>query len=640
MFLFNKPSGHPTQRVFTIDGFRNWKKVRDGKNCDILNHIGKDPNSFHRIAERSYEDLKNQSQHIQNVFENFTSEQIANNRLQLKASIEVVRMLAFQGIAFRGRDESVDSTNRGNFLEILNLIVSYNEQIAEVIAKALKNASYTSPMIQKEILHIFSTKVKETIRKEIGNAKFCIIVDEARDESMKEQMAIVLRFVDKDGFVRERFFGLVHVFNTAAATLQNGIYFVLSQHKLAIENIRGQGYDGTSNMRGGWNGLQALVSNDCPYAYYIHCFAHRLQLALVAASKEVIPVHQFFTNLTFIVNIVCASCSRFEELRIAQTAEIAYLIEIDEIQSGRGLNQISNLQRAGDTRWSSHLRSVSSLIKIFSPACEVLLKIIDVGTTSSQRAEADSVYQVMTSFEFVFILHLMKETMQITDHLCQELQSKSQDILSAMNLVSSTKAYIQQYRDDKWDDLLTNVKSFCEKRNIDVPDMSARYIARQVELLILGFALDPQAARESFRIDDICQLVNKFYPQDFTDLEKEQLEIELNHYKHNVVQHSSFQALSNISEFCQWLVSTGKSTIYQLVFRVIVLVLTLPVSTATTERAFSAMNIVKTRLRNKIEDEFLTDSLMVYIEKEVAATISIDSIIDGFRDSKTRRVPF
>jgi len=63
-------------------------------------------------------------------------------------------------------------------------------------------------------------------------------------------------------------------------------------------------------------------------------------------------------------------------------------------------------------------------------------------------------------------------------------------------------------------------------------------------------------------------------------------------------------------------------------------VLTLPVSTATTERAFSAMNIVKTRLRNKIEDEFLMDSLIVYIEREVAATINIDSIIDDFRDSK------
>jgi hypothetical protein len=62
-------------------------------------------------------------------------------------------------------------------------------------------------------------------------------------------------------------------------------------------------------MRGEWNVLQAFISNDCPYAYYIHCFAHRLQLALVAASKEVILVHQFFTNLNSIVNIVCASCN-------------------------------------------------------------------------------------------------------------------------------------------------------------------------------------------------------------------------------------------------------------------------------------------------------------------------------------------
>jgi hypothetical protein len=46
-------------------------------------------------------------------------------------------------------------------------MVSYNEQIAEVIAKTpkKKNASYTSSMIQKEILHIFSTKVNEAIRK-------------------------------------------------------------------------------------------------------------------------------------------------------------------------------------------------------------------------------------------------------------------------------------------------------------------------------------------------------------------------------------------------------------------------------------------------------------------------------------------
>jgi hypothetical protein len=90
--------------------------------------------------------------------------------------------------------------------------------------------------------------------------------------------------------------------------------------------------------------LQALVSNDSLYTYYIHCFIHRLQLALVAASKKVIPVHQFFTNLNSIVNIVYASYNRCEDLRVAQIVEFAYMIEIDEIKTGRRLNQISTLQ--------------------------------------------------------------------------------------------------------------------------------------------------------------------------------------------------------------------------------------------------------------------------------------------------------
>ena len=55
-------------------------------------------------------------------------------------------------------------------------------------------------MIQKDILHILATKVREKLREEVGNAKFCILVDEAKDASNKKQMAIVLRFVDVQGF--------------------------------------------------------------------------------------------------------------------------------------------------------------------------------------------------------------------------------------------------------------------------------------------------------------------------------------------------------------------------------------------------------------------------------------------------------
>jgi hypothetical protein len=105
----------------------------------------------------------------------------------------------------------------------------------------------------------FSTKVNEVICDEIGDVKFCLIVDEARNKSIKEQMAIVLRFVDNNGFVRERFFDLVHVFDTAASTLKKCIYSVLSKHQLDIQNIRRQRYNSASNMRGGGGGMSCKL---------------------------------------------------------------------------------------------------------------------------------------------------------------------------------------------------------------------------------------------------------------------------------------------------------------------------------------------------------------------------------------------
>ena len=84
--------------------------------------------------------------------------------------------------------------------------------------------------------------------------------------------------------------------------------------------------------------------SDCPYAYYVHCFTHRLQLALVATSKEVIPIHHFFSKLTFIVNIVCSSSKCHDELQVIMLDEITYLLEIDELENGKRANQIGTLK--------------------------------------------------------------------------------------------------------------------------------------------------------------------------------------------------------------------------------------------------------------------------------------------------------
>ena len=447
-----------------------------------------------------------------------------------------------------------------------------------------------------------------------------------------------------------------------------------------MKNIRGQGYDGASNMRGEFNGLKALLLKDSPYAYYVHCFAHRLQLALVAATREVIPIEQFFTKLAIIINIVDASSKRHDELEAAQREEINNKIANDDgIETGRGLNQVGSLQRAGDTRWSSHLNSINSMQRLFGATGKVHQTIIEEGNRT-QRSEADAAFDTLMSYEFVFLLHLMKKLLTLSDNLCQALQRRTQDIVNAMGLVSTTKELIQNFRDNGWNDLLLEIASFCTKNDVQIPDMTSPYTAgkgrsrlpinitmehhyrvdlfmaatdsqlqeinnrfdeQMVDLLLLSSALDPKDSYKSFDIDKICLLVSKHYPEDFSSQEKCRLSTELQHFFLDVQRTPELQHLSTLTQLSRVLAETGKATsAYPLFDRLIRLVLTLPMSTATCERAFSAMSIVKTTLRNRMEDDFLSDILVVYIEKVLAKKFELDSLIDEFANLKVRRVQF
>jgi len=158
-----------------------------------------------------------------------------------------------------------------------------------------------------------------------------------------------------------------------------------------------------------------------------------------------------------------------------------------------------------------------------------------------------------------------------------------------------------------------------------------------IELLKLSTTLDPKNSYKLFSVEDICLLVDKFYPEDFSDKKKIHLRFQLQHYELDAPNHPKVKNMPSIADLCQGLVEIEKITIYPLIDRLIRLILTLHVSTTTTERAFSAIKIVKTRLRNRMEDDFLANYLIVYIEKEIVERFTIDMIIDDFYFMKEQR---
>ena len=234
----------------------------------------------------------------------------------MNESIDCIRFLLRQGLAFRGHNEYENSSNQGNFLELLRFLADHNEDIKDVVLKnALENLKLTSLEIQKDIVIAASIKTCNAIVTCLGDALFSVFIDESRDISTKEQMVVVLRFVEKKGHVVEHLLGFEHVTNTSALSLKAAVEDLFSRHGLSLSRLHGQGYNGTSNMQGEFNGLKTLILKENGYAYYVHCFSHQLQLALLAVAKNHIQITTLFNLVANIVNVVGASCNWRDILR-------------------------------------------------------------------------------------------------------------------------------------------------------------------------------------------------------------------------------------------------------------------------------------------------------------------------------------
>ncbi|KAL6516325.1 hypothetical protein OROGR_019630 [Orobanche gracilis] len=322
--------------VFSKKGFRNWKKASE----KFGDHIGSE-GSAHNNARILYVAFTDQRQ----------------------TSVDVVRLLLKCGLAFRGHDESSTSLNRGNFLEILHWYSLRCDEVGKLVNEnAPLNHQLNSPTIQKQIVRACASETTKAIVADIGDKLFALLIDEARDSSIKEQMAVVLRYVNDKGEVLEWFIGVVH---------------------LSMSQIRGQGYDGASNMRGELNGLKTLILNENSRARYVHCFAHQLQLVVVALAQVNQFVCNFFEYVTLIT--VGVSCKRMDELKKAQHKNIVESLERGDISTGRGLNQETSLARPGATHWGSHYKKIVRLLAMWSSVLEVLQNIYEDGHESKSK---------------------------------------------------------------------------------------------------------------------------------------------------------------------------------------------------------------------------------------------------------------
>ncbi|KAF8069345.1 hypothetical protein N665_1141s0006 [Sinapis alba] len=483
-----------------------------------------------------------------------------------------------------------ESTNKNNCLELLKYTTKQNETVKKVVMNnAPKNNQMTSPPIQKDIAHCFAEEVTKSIIHEIDNDVFGLLVDESDDVSDKEQMAVVF--------------------------------------------LRGQGYDGASNMKREFNGLRSLILKESISAYYVHCFAHQLQI---------------FDMVHVLLNAVGASCKRNVILTESNRKRMEEGFSNGIIKTGTRLNQDLSLKKPGNTRWGSHYKTLLRLDKMFPCIIEVLEHIQIEGLDGSKRQHAFGLLKYLHTFDLVFFI--------------STIQKRDQEILNAISLVGSTKRQLQKLMDEGWEVFVAKEEFVDSRRpkkkktgitNLHHYKMDCFYTVLDMQLQEFNDRFDEVNSQllvcmtSLSLIDSVCQFdksllmkLAEFYQDDFSSMERRSLEQQLDIDLDNVQRDERFTNLESLGDLARVLVDTRKHLSHSLVYRLLKLCLILPVAIESVERCFSAMKIVKTTSRNSIGDEFLSNCLVCFIEKQVLETVTNETMIKRFQDMSERRIHF
>ena len=178
--------------------------------------------------------------------------------------------------------------------------------LKEHLAHSAGNATYTSSVIQNQIISVLADQIRNKIITNVKSARwFSVIADEVTDSSNKEQLTLVLRYVDNDSMlIREDFVGFFECDSgITGRSLADKITSSLQSFGLDLAYLRGQGYDGAGNMAGSVNGAAALIAEDYPSALYFYCASHCLNLAVVK-SLQLTSIHNMMGVVDKYTNFV------------------------------------------------------------------------------------------------------------------------------------------------------------------------------------------------------------------------------------------------------------------------------------------------------------------------------------------------
>ncbi|XP_028413650.1 uncharacterized protein LOC114536504 [Dendronephthya gigantea] len=516
------------------------------------------------------------------------NEELRQNREILKTITEAVLYLSKQELAFRGHDESEDSLNR------------------------------------------------DTIFKEINECTFISVqVDETSDVSTKEQVSMIVR-MDKGCKIVERQLGFEDVSTKSdAAAISQFVKDKLSPHSNIKDKLVMQTYDGAAVMSGHVSGVQVRVRQEYPFAYFVHCAAHRLNLVLCQSASSIAPVKIFFVD----IGAFCTFTSNAPQRK-------AFL----------NSHQIE-FPSPGDTRWYYRSRVISVLHRNYQKLHDIFLGVVDEpGSWDGESlGKISGLLHNISSFLFCFLVCVFQQIFQQSSILYEILQGQQTDFNYGMVRIQRFVTFVSSLRsDDKFSEL------YQEAVDILGPPES-RLEKRHNHKQIYFEIIDSIVSMMNERFQDMKQyaFLDLFNPKKFASwggvvppekiiLLKEMYgplyDISMLESQLSFIYRDQDFHKDTCNELLTYIFKFNLQSSIPEAVKLMKMNVVLSVTSASVERSFSCLKRVKTYLRNRMSQGRLSSLCRISIHRDILkekedANVLHSDVVEKFVE-KPRRLAF